>query len=607
MDESVPYFSQDVEHDVLSPRLDCFRPAAATFDCTESVCGSSFYNFSPRAVCYSYRDVHDLVAQTGEPNYLVARVPVPSALNISVWRDLLQAYDDSVVCDFLEFGWPVGFVPTVLPIFDLRTHRGALQFPEHVNAYLTQEISLGRVAGPFDDVPFTDGFVVSPLNTVPKRDSDERRVIVDLSWPCGTSVNDGIPSDSFLGEPISLTYPTIDSIVDAVISLGPGCLLYKRDLKKAYRQFPVDPRDYHLLGYTWDNQFYFDTVLTMGLRSAAMACQRSTSAVSWISRRQGRSLFNYLDDFIGVSPPSTANTDFQALGELLASLGLQESSQKSCSPSPVMICLGVQLDTNNFTLSVSSERLCEIEHLLEQWLTKRTATKTALQSLVGKLVFVSKCVRQSRVFIARILALLGKLRHNHHHANLTAEFRKDLVWWRRFLREYNGVSMINIAQWTSPDEVFSTDACLAGCGGVCDGQYFHAVFPPFISAQTLDISSLELLTIVVALKLWGARWAGLRITVRCDNEAAVTVVNTGRCRNPFMNSCLREICYFAAIYEFEVRAMHVPGVSNHLADLLSRWDSCSLSAKEQFLQRVERDHCQEVPIPDAMFRFNGNF
>ena len=67
------------------------------------------------------------------------------------------------------------------------------------------------------------------------------------------------------------------------------------------------------------------------------------------------------------------------------------------------------------------------------------------------------------------------------------------------MQEYNGVSMINIGQWASPEKMFSTDACLAGCGGVCDGQYFHAVFPPFISAQTLDISSLELLTIVVAL------------------------------------------------------------------------------------------------------------
>ena len=143
VDKSVPCFSEDVEHDILSARLDCFRDAAATFDCIESVCGSrssfiqsSFsHYFSRRAVCYSYRDVHDLVAQTGEPNYLVARVPEPSALNISVWRELLESYEDSVVCNFLEFGWPVGFVSTVLPVFDLRTHRGALQFPEKVSLF----------------------------------------------------------------------------------------------------------------------------------------------------------------------------------------------------------------------------------------------------------------------------------------------------------------------------------------------------------------------------------------------------------------------------------------------------------------------------------------
>lgn len=77
------------------------------------------------------------------------------------------------------------------------------------------------------------------------------------------------------------------------------------------------------------------------------------------------------------------------------------------------------------------------------------------------------------------------------------------------------MSRINIAKWTSPDTVFSTDACLAGCSGVCNDQYFHGVFPPFIYEQNLDISSLELLTIVVVLKLCGARWTGLRITVRC--------------------------------------------------------------------------------------------
>lgn len=551
--------------------------------------------------------MHRSVALTGEPNYRVARIPVFSALNIAKWRELLQHYPDNVICDFLEFGWPIGYMSDTLPIFDLRTHRGALTFPDQVNAYLSKEVQLGRIAGPFDKAPFMQGFVLSPLNTVEKRDSEERRVIVDLSWPSGHSVNDGIPSDSYLGAPLSLRYPTIDDIVDAVVTLGRGCYLYKRDLRKAYRQFPVDPKDYPFLGYTWNKQFYFDTVLTMGLRSAAMACQRSTAAVAWVASQQGRVVFTYLDDFIGVSPAFNAQTDFQALSDLLSSLGLQESSEKAYPPSPVMICLGVELNTDALTLSVSPGRLCELEQLLEQWIHKRTATKAALQSLVGKLIFISKCVRQSRIFIARILILLRKVLFNHHHVNLTAEFRKDIAWWRRFLRAYNGVSMISTAQWSSPGEVFTTDACLTGCGGLCGDQYFHAAFPSFVVQQTLDINCLELLTIIVALKLWGLRWSGLRLTVRCDNEVAVTVLNTGRCRNSFLNSCLRELCYLAAIHEFEIRAVHVPGVSNCYADILSRWDSNNLAGRTEFLAHAQHVNLQAVPVPDDMFQFDNDF
>lgn len=167
-------------------------------------------------------------------------------------------------------------------MFDLCTHCRALTFPSAIQEYISSETSLCRVAGFFADPPFHDGFVVSPLNTVAKRDSNAQRVIVDLSWPCGSSVNDGIPFGYFLGELLGLNYPTIDAIVLAIVSLSRGCMLYKRDLWKAYRQLPTDPHDYHLLGYAWNSQFYFDTVLTMGLRSTPMACQLSTSAVTWI-------------------------------------------------------------------------------------------------------------------------------------------------------------------------------------------------------------------------------------------------------------------------------------------------------------------------------------
>ena len=132
--------------------------------------------------------------------------------------------------------------------------------------------------------------------------------------------------------------------------------------------------------------------------------------------------------------------------------------------------------------------------------------------------------------------------------NLNAEFCKDIRWWCRFLRIYNGVSMINTASWSLPGEVFATDACLTGCGGLCVDQYFHSVFPDFILSQHLDINCLELLTFIVALKLWGPHWKGLHLTVRCNNEVAVTVLNTRRCRNPFLTLCLREICYWSALF-----------------------------------------------------------
>ena len=58
-----------------------------------------------------------------------------------------------------------------------------------------------------------------------------------------------------------------------------------------------------------------------------------------------------------------------------------------------MTCLGVELNTIALALSVSPDCLSELDDLLHAWLHKRTTAKKALQSLIGKLIFVSKCVR----------------------------------------------------------------------------------------------------------------------------------------------------------------------------------------------------------------------
>ena len=45
-----------------------------------------------------------------------------------------------------------------------------------------------------------------------------------------------------------------------------GAVIYKRDLRHAYRQIHVDPRDYRNLGY------FLNGKLAMGQRNAGMAC-----------------------------------------------------------------------------------------------------------------------------------------------------------------------------------------------------------------------------------------------------------------------------------------------------------------------------------------------
>ncbi len=191
-----------------------------------------------------------------------------------------------------------------------RNHKGAKDFPVELKQYFQKEIESNTVLGPFEKNPFRTGVLVSPLNTVPKKDSLERRVILDLSMPKGRALNDTIPKDVYLGQKVTLVYPKVDDLVRSVQQKGVGALMFKLDLRKAYRQIFLDPGDYHKVGFTFQNKLMFDTVLSMGLRSAAHICQRVTNAISFIMRGIGLCLHNYLDDLMGIESRTWLNLPF---------------------------------------------------------------------------------------------------------------------------------------------------------------------------------------------------------------------------------------------------------------------------------------------------------
>ena len=88
--------------------------------------------------------------------------------------------------------------------------------------------------------------------------------------------------------------------------------------------------------------------------------------------------------------------------------------------------------------------------------------------------------------------------------------------------------------------------------------------------EHLDISKLEMLTVVAAIKHWFSDLANSKVKIFMDNQACISLLNYGITKSPFLASCLREINFYLAKYNIEIRAEYVPSKSNVLADLCSR-------------------------------------
>ena len=95
------------------------------------------------------------------------------------------------------------------------------------------------------------------------------------------------------------------------------------------------------------------------------------------------------------------------------------------------------------------------------WSTKDIATKRQLQSILGLLLYAPKCVKPARVFLNRMLELLGS-GHRRLEKLLNPDFKRDLRCFAKFLPIYNEVSLYD---HKDTDMTLKLDACFTGFGG----------------------------------------------------------------------------------------------------------------------------------------------
>lgn len=549
--------------------------------------------------------VYSKIKSYNLPNALGARIPVKSGLNIQQWQRHLGNYHDREICSYLQFGWPLGYSGTQTPQSVDYNHPSGENFKHHIQEFIQVELGHEAILGPFHKEPFYPWTRRSPIMSRPKKDSDKRRIIIDLTFPQGHGVNQGIDIHAVLGKDITYSLPTIKDLTTRLQLLGPGAWIWVADLQRAYRQLRVDPLDTPFLGLQLDNNIFIDLCPSFGCRSSSAACQRTSNAVVYIMGCAGHVILAYLDDYIGCcATEREANLSYQHFQALLQQLGLQLAPGKCQPPSTKVTWLGYTVNTNTMEISIPDSKLQEVLAECEKWERRVRATKQQLQSLVGKILHVAECVRHGRKFTGRMLATLREMK-DRNWTTLNPGFKADIAWFKQYAVRANGVS---IFATTLDYYVIECDACLTGAGGNSNEHFYTWKFTATHTSRYKLIHQLEAINILVALRtLMPARpIKGAGILIYTDNISSSFALSTGKTKDPVLSACARQIWLEAAVRDVEVKIVHKHGALIPLADALSRVHTDP--SKESYIQEEvqKRGISRLPPVLNGYHFFNDN-
>jgi hypothetical protein len=484
---------------------------------------------------------------------------------------------------------------------NLRTATDDPLIEQKVNDVIMADVAANKKAGPFDRPPFKF-FSVSPIGAVPKKGTNKIRVIHHLSHPFkGDSINASITEKY---QPLG----NFDAACLLIRRLGRGCWLIKLDAEAAYKQVPVRPEDWPLLGFKWRGKWYYERVLPFGLTSSCRKWELYATALHYfLKKRFGVDcIVHYIDDYLFVlESRELAVTQLEVALSLCRRLGLPMSVEKTEGPTTSLTFLGIELDTVEMTAKLSDKKLSELRALLDQWKNKTAATANEIQSLAGVLNFACYVIRPGRAYKRRIYQAGEEARvKGTGLRRLSADMKKDLQWWINLAPSWNGVSLLSADQWSSSPLIeLYTDACDTGYGAVYGNEWFygewtvdelHRARNEKNTRVSRSMPFLELLAAVKAAATWCHQWRGKKITFRSDASTVVFAMNNQNSRSNRMAGLVRHLSHFACTHHFDFRCVHVSGERNTLADLLSRG---RIQEFRQLHPMAEQQPCQQVQLP----------
>ena len=459
------------------------------------------------------------------------------------------------ILNILKEGYKMPFISTP-PYKISRNNKSAFDNESFVTSTVKELLRAGSVI----EVPFKPA-VVNPLS-VNTRPSGKQRLILDLRHVNEYLVNEHVKFED---------WRAFSQFV------CPNGFLFKFDLKKGYHHIDIAPEFQLYLGFSWkiDNvcKFFVYTVLPFGLSTAPGVFTKLLRPLVSKWHKQGIKIAVYLDDGAGtdVSNQSTKQAS-KMTRSLLRDCGFVENETKSqWEPVQIMTWLGVEVDLNNNTYSITRERVDSLLSSINFLLKSPYTSARSLSKIAGKIVsmkfVLQNVIRLQTRYIYK--AIDDQLSWDGRFNILNyPETIKEIIFWRDNVNSLNKKCVIiNNGSKT----VIYSDASNVALGAVLKQNDIFKVSHRMFEHEEVGKSSTwrELEAIRFGLESFQTELSGKSIVWMTDNMAAMYISARGS-RKSELQELAKQIYNLTRLLKVDFEVQWIPREENETADYFSK-------------------------------------
>ena len=351
-------------------------------------------------------------------------------------------------------------------------------------------------------------------------------------------------------------------------SLQAGEWVTSIDFKDAYFHIPIHSQSRKYMRFHLQGRSYQFKALPFGLSTAPMEFTVVAKEVKLMARQRGIRIHQYLDDWlVRASTHDTCLQQTQTLVTLCQELGWLVNKEKSeLALKQVFNFVGYQFDLKEGKVRPTTERWQTLTDKIRSILSDPVCPVREFMSLIGLLTATEKQVHLGQLHMRPIQ---WHLKNNWRVPEslekvipVPNSLHPHLRWW---LEESNVLLGQPLHPLKHALQIF-TDALR---GTHLDEHTARGTWS--LLESKLHINHLELKAVFLALKEFQTLCCSKTVLIATNNTTVVAYINKeGGMKSGFLCALLWRILSWCTRQQVTLRARHIPGRLNVIADKLSR-------------------------------------